>query len=118
MGRKYAIRDQNEIYFVTFTVINWIDLFIRDEYKEIIIESLTYCQKIKGLNIHAYCIMTSHIHLILSVRESFKLSDTIRDLKSYTSRKIKEAIVTHQRESRRECLPAAGRDVVDDGTCR
>ena len=34
MGRKYAIRDQGGLYFVTFTVVNWIDLFIRDEYKE------------------------------------------------------------------------------------
>lgn len=36
MGRKYAIRDQHAMYFVTFTVVNWIDLFIRDEYREII----------------------------------------------------------------------------------
>ncbi|MEM8845422.1 MAG: transposase, partial [Pseudomonadota bacterium] len=65
MGRKYAIRDQNAIYFITCTVVNWIDLFIRDEYREIVIDSLKYCQKYKGLNIHAYCLMTSHIHSII-----------------------------------------------------
>ena len=62
MARKYAIRDQEAIYFVTFTVVNWIDLFIRDEYREIILRSLKYCQENKGLIVHAYCIMTSHVH--------------------------------------------------------
>jgi putative transposase len=63
MGRKYAIRDQEALHFVTFTVVNWVDLFIRDEYKYILIESLRYCQKNKGLKIHAWCIMTSHAPL-------------------------------------------------------
>ena len=68
MGRKYAIRDQEALHFVTFTVVNWIDLFVRDAYKEIIVDSLKYCQHEKGLSIHAYCIMTSHVHAILSAR--------------------------------------------------
>ena len=79
MGRKYAIRDKGAVYFVTFTVVNWIDVFIRNDYKEIIIDSLKYCQTNKGLNVHAYCIMTSHVHLILSVQDGFVLSDVIRD---------------------------------------
>ena len=75
MGRKYVIRDQQGLYFVTFTVVNWIDLFIGDEYKEIIINSLIYCQQRKGLRVHTYCIMTSHLHLILSVDEGKNPSD-------------------------------------------
>ena len=54
MGRKYDIYDQEAIYFVTFTVVNWIDLFIRNDYKEIILSSLKYCQENKGLNVHAF----------------------------------------------------------------
>jgi len=104
MGRKYAIRDQEAIHFVTFTVVNWIDLFIRDVYKEVIIDSLKYCQKNKGLQIHAYCIMTSHIHLILSVEEGFVLSDVIRDFKSHTSNALKKLIKQNNTESRREWL--------------
>ena len=104
MGRKYAIRDQEAIYFVTFTVVNWIDLFVREEYKQITIDSLKYCQENKGLNVHAYCIMTSHIHLILSVNDGGALSDVIRDLKSFTSTKLKNSIRGNDKESRRECL--------------
>ena len=44
MSRKYKIRDQEQLYFVTFTVVDWIDIFIRDEYRSIIIESIKYCQ--------------------------------------------------------------------------
>ncbi|MEM6526579.1 MAG: transposase [Bacteroidota bacterium] len=75
MGRKYSIRDQNAIYFITCTVVNRIDLFIRGEYREIVIDSLKYCQEHKGLNIHAYCIMTSHIHLNISANEGYDLLD-------------------------------------------
>ena len=88
MGRKYAIRDQEALHFVTFTVVNWVDLFIRDEYKSILVESLRYCQQNKGLKIHAWCIMTSHVHLIISVEHGYMLSDIIRDFKSYTSAQL------------------------------
>lgn len=104
MGRKYAIRDQLSIHSVTFTVINWIDVFIRDTYKEVILSSLRYCQANKHLQIHAYCIMTSHVHLIISVSEG-ELSDVIRDFKSFTSRQIKEILQNKVNvESRREWL--------------
>ena len=104
MGRKYAIRDQEALHFVTLTVINWIDVFIRNEYKAIIIDSLKYCQSNKGLRVHAYCIMTSHIHLILSTEQGHELSDVIRDFKSFTSRNIKEAIENNNKESRQEWM--------------
>ena len=104
MGRKYAIRDQLAIYSVTFTVVNWIDLFIRDQYREVIQSSIQYCQKNKHLNIHAYCIMTSHLHLILSVSEG-ELSDVIRDFKSYTSKQVRTLLGNKELpESRREWL--------------
>ncbi|WP_420581474.1 REP-associated tyrosine transposase [Reichenbachiella sp.] len=104
MGRKYAIRDQLSIYSLTFTVVNWIDLFIRDQYKLIIQSSLQYCQVNKHLKVHAYCIMTSHIHIILSVDKG-ELSDVIRDIKSFTSRALREELENKEnRESRREWL--------------
>ncbi len=65
MSRKYKFTDQDKLYFVSFAVINWIDLFIRRQYKDIIVSSLAYCQKEKGLELFGWCIMTSHIHLII-----------------------------------------------------
>ena len=104
MGRKYAIHDPSDIYFVTFTVVNWVDIFTRDVYREIIIDSICFCQEKKGLEVFAYCMMTNHIHLIIRAKEGFNLSDIIRDLKSFTSRKIRKALESNNRESRREWM--------------
>ena len=58
----------------------------------------------KGLIVHSWCIMTSHIHMILSVKEEYNLSDVIRDLKSFTSRHIRKFIEKNNKESRREWM--------------
>ena len=60
MSEKYKIRDQDKPYFVTISVVEWIDVFTRPLYKEIVIESLQYCQKKKGLEIYAWCIISNH----------------------------------------------------------
>ncbi len=91
MPYTYTIGDQFGQYFVTFTVHQWVDVFTRNDYKDILIDSLKHCQKEKGLLIYEWVIMTNHIHLILS-SEGDPLSDIIRDFKKYTSRKIIDAI--------------------------
>src|SRR4051794_33460783 len=102
MGRKYKIRDQEKIYFVTFTVVNWIDVFVRDTYRNIFIDSLKFCQEHKGLEIYAYCLMTSHVHLIIGSKAENNLEDIIRDFKSYTSHHIRKEIEENNIESRKE----------------
>ena len=91
MSRKYKIRDQERPYFVTFTVINWIDVFIRNEYRTIFIDSVKYCQQHKGLEVYAWCIMTSHVHMIIGRNGDNPLEGIIRDLNSFTSRSIRES---------------------------
>jgi len=103
MARKYKFHDNRALYFVTFTVVYWLFVFIRDQYKEVFYESVRYCQKEKGLEVYGFCIMTSHIHLIIGTENGI-LSDIVRDLKSYTSRAIRKAIEEDERESRREWL--------------
>lgn len=89
------------VHFVTFTVVYWLDIFIRDRYRDVFYESLKYCQKNKGLNVHAYCIMSSHVHLIISASANNNLSEIIRDLKSFTSRHIRKALEADTVESRK-----------------
>lgn len=101
MSEKYKFNDPDGIYFVTLTVVHWIDLFTRKELKYLIIENLIHCQNNRALVIHAWCIMPSHIHLIISSKES--LSGIMRDFKKYTSRKIISTI-QEINESRREWL--------------
>lgn len=103
MSIKYKFRDQERLYFVTFAVVNWIDLFIRNEYKEIMLDSWKHCQANKGLEIYGWCIMTSHIHMIIGTHNA-KLEDIMRDMKKHTSLELKKAIQNHPSESRREWL--------------
>ena len=103
MGR-YKILDQHRLNFVTLTVVDWIDVFIRKSHKDIIIESLRYCQIEKGLRVCAYVIMSSHIHLIVeSTKTDTDLSDILRDFKKFTARKLLVEIAS-VRESRKEWM--------------
>ena len=103
MSRKYKFGDDSKLHFVTFTVTNWIDLFVREEYNEILLEGLIYCQRNKGLEIYSYCLMTSHIHLIIGTTGN-SFSNIMRDLKRHTSEKLHLAIKNNLKESRREWL--------------
>tara|TARA_B110000211_G_C14069997_1_gene549476 strand:+ start:1403 stop:1957 length:555 start_codon:yes stop_codon:yes gene_type:complete len=96
------IHDQTGVYFLTFTVINWIDIFSRRELREVITDSLNYCSLNKGLIIHAYVIMSNHIHLVCKT-EHGNLSDVIRDFKRHTSKEIIKTINT-TKESRRDWI--------------
>lgn len=104
MSRKYKIRDQDKLYFVTFTVIQWVDLFTRKTYRDIFMESLKYCQLNKGLDLCAFCIMSSHIHLIIGRNGKQPIEDIIRDIKKFTAAKILETIKGSNEESRKNLL--------------
>ena len=99
----YQIRNQKAIHFVTFTVIEWVDVFTRSAYKDILVESLNYCQREKGLIIYGWVIMSNHMHLIIAVSDS-SLSDVVRDYKKYTAKRIIYLIEKDQHESRRNWL--------------
>lgn len=66
MSSKYKVSDSTMPHFVTFTVVGWIDIFSREDYKEIVVNSLNYCIAHKELELHAWVIMTNHVHLIIS----------------------------------------------------
>ena len=103
MSSKYKFHNPDGCYFVTFAVIGWVDVFTRNAYKDILLESWKYCQQKKGLLIHAYVIMTNHVHMIISRNSKNALEDIMRDMKKFTSVKILEAIKTEP-ESRREWM--------------
>jgi len=103
MSGGYKFRDQDELYFISFAVVNWIDLFIRNEYRQIMLDSWKHCQSNKGLEIYGWCIMTSHVHMIIGTQGD-KLENIMRDMKKHTSVTLKEAIKLHPGESRREWM--------------
>ena len=104
MSTKYKATTTEDAYFITITTVGWIDVFTRLSQKYIITDALEHCQQNKGLEIYAYCIMSSHIHLLCKATNGFILSDVIRDFKKFTSKKIIQTIIDEP-ESRREWMP-------------
>lgn len=102
-GDRYRIADQNAIYFITSTVTNWVDIFTREYYREIIVDSLNYCITHKGLTIYSWVVMSNHIHLVCQVDGPLGMSGFLRDFKKFTSKAIVKAI--HEiPESRRDWI--------------
>ena len=77
----------------------WLDVFTRNEYKDLVLESLEFCQKNKGMEIHAWCIMTNHVHLIFRSIENQKPELLLGDFKRFTSRSVVKAIQENPKES-------------------
>jgi len=93
----------NDLYYITITVVNWIDIFTRDCYRLIVTNNLAFCQQNKGLRIFEYVLMTNHLHMIVQSDEK-PLSDILRDFKSYTAKQLFMAISENPQESRKELL--------------
>ena len=52
------------------TRLSDLDVFTRKDYRDIVLDSLRHCQNEKGLLLHAWCIMSNHLHMIVSGRKA------------------------------------------------
>ena len=100
MSHKYKIRDQSKLYFITFTVVQWIDVFTRRHYKDLMLDSMKFCIQQKGLELYAYCLMTNHLHMIIGTNKE-PIEYIVRDMKRHTSKYLYELIEQDAEESRR-----------------
>jgi REP element-mobilizing transposase RayT len=91
---SYKFIDGVFVYFVTFTVNDWLPVFINPEPIEIINNSLNFCHTNKQLRIHAYVIMPNHIHLIISDADydNERLGKTLADFRKFTGNRLADYI--------------------------
>ena len=82
---RYKIFENDQPYFLTSTIVNWLPIFGNPEVTKIILNSIRFLQENKRLTIFAYVIMEHHLHLVAS---SENLSKEIGDFKSYSAREI------------------------------
>ena len=61
MSRKYKTANPEGRYFLSFAVVYWMNIIVREEYMKIFTDSLNYCSKEKGLELFGYCIMPSQV---------------------------------------------------------
>jgi REP element-mobilizing transposase RayT len=104
MPSKYIISDHQDAHFLSFAVVQWVDALSRQSYKDIIVDSLRYCQEHKGMILYAYVVMSNHVHFICAAKEGYNLSDIIRDMKKHTSKKLLGAIQNNPHESRKSWM--------------
>lgn len=102
MSTGYKISAHDGLYYLTLQITDWIDVFTRKHYRDIIIDNLRYCQQNKGLNIFGFVIMSNHVHLMVQSAND-DLSGWLRDFKSYTGKLIIDAIM-NESESRKEWM--------------
>ena len=102
VARAYIIDDQDGMYFLTFRIVDWVDVFTREIYCQEILESFRYCRENKGLRLHAYVIMSNHLHVIMSA-ENNNLTSVLRDFKRHTANRIWD-LINKGGESRRDWL--------------
>jgi putative transposase len=93
----------NATYFITCTIVGWIDVFTRSRYCDEVIDSLHFCKQSKGLDVFAYVIMPSHIHLLARQLDG-RLNETIRDFKAHVAKQILHLIESEPGESRKDWL--------------
>ncbi|MEO7982796.1 MAG: transposase [Bacteroidota bacterium] len=75
--------------FFTATIKNWHNLLRFDRYKDIIISSLRFLVENKRISLHAFVIMSNHIHLIWQMQPLIHPSHVQRDFLKYTAQQIK-----------------------------
>ncbi len=75
-------------HFVTWSLTEWLPVFSAERYCRIVTDSLAYCRAEKGLLVHAYVVMLTHVHAILAAREGGDLSGIIRDSRKHMAKEI------------------------------
>ena len=103
--RGYNIKNQFAAHFLTFTTVGWIDIFTRKCCRDMVIKSFQYCIENTGMRLHAFVIMSNHLHIVISAKdESIGLSAIVRDMKKYLSKSIIRWVLNSRRESRKDWI--------------
>ena len=112
MSTKYKFTDIEGVYFITPTVVDWIDVFTRNIYRDILLDSFRFCQEKQGLQIHAWVLMPNHFHMICSFINNHNPGMVIKNIKSFTAIKLIDTIINNPEEAGKNgCLICLKRTV-------
>ena len=86
----YRIFEGVGVYFVTFTVVEWLPVFTEELACKIITETLNFCIQNKHLRVNAYVIMPNHMHAVAFDQDfdSGRLKHTLDDFRKFTGRRL------------------------------
>ena len=89
---RYRIESDGSLYFCTFSVVDWLPVFVSERSFRIVTDSLEFCHREKGLRVDSIVIMPTHLHLIVFDHrfDSKRLQDTLIEFRKFTGRKLVE----------------------------
>ena len=97
MRTRYKfLESENNLYFLTFTVVEKIPVFTNSQYCNVIIENFKFYQENKNLKIFNYVIMDNHVHMIMSHKKD--IGKVVQDFKKYTAKQALELLTNDSRQ--------------------
>jgi len=78
--------------FFTATIQNWKQLLKDDGYKDIIIECLKFLVKEQRIELNAFVVMSSHVHIIWQPLQQFTLTQIQSSFMTQTAKAIKKKL--------------------------
>jgi putative transposase len=94
---RYRFHVDGALFYVTFTIVDWLPVFVSEAACKIVAESLNFCHRQKGLRINAYVIMPTHFHGIF-FHETFQakpLENVVTDFRKFTGRQLADFCKAH-----------------------
>jgi putative transposase len=85
MRTSYKVYENEAMYFVTSSIIEWVPIFTSKVYFDILVNSLNFCTQNKDLKIFSWVVLDNHFHLVCQAPE---LSKTLQSLKRHTAKEI------------------------------
>jgi REP element-mobilizing transposase RayT len=94
---RYQLHQDAAVYFLTYSVVEWLPIFVTDATFRIVADSLKFCHQHKHLRINALVIMPTHLHAILFDAEYDveRLGHTLADFRKFTGRQLSEYCERH-----------------------
>ena len=94
---RYRIHADAAIYYLTYSVVEWLPVFVSQASCQIVTESLSFCHRAKQLRVNAYVIMPTHLHMIVfdAGWDSERLARTLADLRKFTGRRLSDHCAQH-----------------------
>src|SRR5260370_14426445 len=94
---RYRFHADGALFYVTFSVVDWLPVFVSEAAFKIVTESLNFCHRSKGLRTNAFVIMPTHVHAIV-FHESFQakaLKQVLTDMRKFTGKQLANYCLAH-----------------------
>ena len=94
---RYRISADASVYYVTYSIVDWLPVFVSGAACGIVVDSLNYCHSHKALRINAYVIMPTHLHAMIFDKDydAQRLERTMTDFRKFTGRNLSDFCAAH-----------------------